>query len=504
MSAKRTYPFFLILAISGLCFGCSSLSLCQTKDSVQEKTIQQINGISEKALQVMNKRYDLLQRMIEKQTEKMLKRMQKREEELQKKLNGIDSVKSKQLFAQTKSEYQRLARQLASPASFSPGFAQKVRMYIPKLDSFQTVLNFYEQKGLNIPVAKLDQLQALSTKMKLLQAKFQVAGAIQQYFQLHEQQLKNQLSNLGMNKELLGINKEAYYYQQRMNQYKGLVNDKDKLKSFILTEVTTQKPFQNFWQKHSYLASIFPMPQQDGAVSVSLPSNLQTRAQINNLIQQKLGKSLPGIPGQNPAANNSTNYLEQQVQQAKSQLDQLKSKFSKLGSSGGDIVMPDFKPNNQKTKTFLQRIEYGLSMQNTPGNSLLPATSNIGAILGYKINDNMTSGVGVSYLVGWGAPIKNIHLSSQGIGLRSFIDIRAKGSFWLTAGYEDNLVRSNAITSTGASALSDKWQSSLLAGITKKIKMGNKNCNLQLLYDFLEGPGFPNWPALKFRVGYSF
>ena len=45
--------------------------------------------------------------------------------------------------------------------------------------------------------------------------------------------------------------------------------------------------------------------------------------------------------------------FQQNLQAAQGQLNQLKDKLNKLGSNGGgDMDMPDFKPNQQKTKTF--------------------------------------------------------------------------------------------------------------------------------------------------------
>jgi len=47
------------------------------------------------------------------------------------------------------------------------------------------------------------------------------------------------------------------------------------------------------------------------------------------------------------------------------------------------------------------------------------------------------------------------------------------------------------------------WQKSALAGITKKYKMGKKEGNMQLLYDFLAGQQRPVAQPLKFRIGYG-
>ena len=122
--------------------------------------------------------------------------------------------------------------------------------------------------------------------------------------------------------------------------------------------------------------------------------------------------------------------------------------------------------------------------------------------MGYKISDNMTAGVGVSYNLGWGTGLNHIRFSSQGVGLRSYMDVRAKGSIWITGGYEYNYMQQFA----GLSDLRnyDVWQKSALLGLTKKYNLGKMGGNLQLLYDFLAASQVPQASPLKFRIGYTF
>jgi hypothetical protein len=197
---------------------------------------------------------------------------------------------------------------------------------------------------------------------------------------------------------------------------------------------------------------------------------------------------------------------------AQSQLNQLKDKLSKFSNGGGssDMTMPDFKPNDQKTKSFLQRLEYGFNIQNEPGQSYLPATSNIALTLGYKLSDDKRVGIGTSYIMGWGE-LKHIRLSSEGVGLRSYLEIKSpvksKGMFfnglWLTGGFEYNYLSSfRSLRELHDNV--DVWQQSALVGLSKKYKVGNKEGNMQVLYDFLHNRQAPSGTAIKFRLGYSF
>jgi hypothetical protein len=171
--------------------------------------------------------------------------------------------------------------------------------------------------------------------------------------------------------------------------------------------------------------------------------------------------------------------------------------------------MPDFKPNNQKTKSFWKRLEYGTNLQTQKSNNFFPTTSDIGLSVGYKLSDKSIIGIGGSYKVGWGKDIRNIAISSEGAGLRSFLDVKLKGSFFASGGYEYNyqpLTVSETITPDIA-AQGDKWQQSGLVGISKIISLKSKTfkkTKAQLLWDFLSYQQQPRTQAVKFRVGYSF
>lgn len=464
--------------------------------------------IDSKALNGLDKQYSSLQEKVDKQSARLLSGMQKQENKLYKKLSKTDSLKAKALFTDDVSKrYNDLQSNLNSTTDKLKRFPLKE--YIPGADSMQTALSFLAKNG-NLPGNKLEQLQTLNTKLKSLQTELQKANDIQAFIREREAQLKEQLLNNGLTKQLKGINKEVYYYQQQLTEYKALLNDKDKLTEKLLETVRTLPAFQRFWQKNSYLAALFPLPASSNSSGGVAITGLQTRVSVQASINQRLG--LPSTS--NPVASNAggTNPLQQQLDAAQAQLNQLKNKINKFSNGGGnsDMTMPDFKPNDQKTKSFLQRLEYGLNIQSESGRYSLPAMSDIALTLGYKLSDTKRFGIGASYKVGWG-DIQHIHISSEGIGLRSYVDIKmppvAKGkifgSLWFSGGFEYNYLSSfRSIDELHDNV--DVWQRSALLGISKKYKIGKKEGNMQLLYDFLHNQQTPPGTALKFRLGYSF
>ncbi len=428
--------------------------------------------------------------------------MQKHEAKLQKKLQSKDSAAAQSLFAQSKQKYQSLQAKLAAPLGNATSL-HPLKEYIPSVDSMQSAMRFLEQAKTKLGALSPDQLkqvQAVGSQLQSLQSKLQQAEDIKAFIKERQDLIKAQMDKFGLTKQLGQLNKEVYYYQQRLTEYKSLLKDRKKLEEKALSALRDLPAFKDFMQKNSYLSQLFPLAGGGGASTVS-PDGLQTRDQVQAMINQRIGGggSSPGGSTQ----NSGDAYVQQQLQAAQGQLDQLKDKLNKAGGSSSDLAMPDFKPNSQKTKTFLQRLEYGINIQSQNNRGVLPATTDLGITVGYRLSSNAVAGVGGSYKQGWGTLFNHIRLSGQGASLRSFIDIKAKGSFWISGGYELNYLQGlDSLSRTYANV--NKWNRSALIGVTKKYKVGKKEGRLQLLWDILSQSQVPKAQALKFRLGYTF
>ena len=244
------------------------------------------------------------------------------------------------------------------------------------------------------------------------------------------------------------------------------------------------------------LASLFRLPgDPDDPVSTASLAGLQTRASVNGLIQQQIAAGGPDAQQQ----------FQQNLQAAQSQMNELKNKINQLGSGSSDVEMPEgFKPNNQKTKSFLKRLELGTNIQSQKANGFLPTTSDIGLSIGYKLNEKSIVGAGVSYKIGWGQNIKHINITQQGAGIRFFVDYKIKGSFWLSGGYEMNY----RTEFQNVEQLKDlnTWQQSGLFGLSKVVSLKSKffkKTKLQLLWDLLSYQQAPRTQPVVFRIGYT-
>jgi hypothetical protein len=132
--------------------------------------------------------------------------------------------------------------------------------------------------------------------------------------------------------------------------------------------------------------------------------------------------------------------------------------------------------------------------------------------VGYKLNDKSIIGVGASYKVGLGHGWNDMELSSQGAGLRSYVDWKLPfpfggtgGGLWISGSYEMNY-RSEFKSIDQLKCLT-AWQRSGLLGLSKVFEVKNKyfrKTKLQLLWDFLSYQQVPRTQPVVFRIGYVF
>lgn len=236
---------------------CQSIDSTSSVQSNEQIALQTIENIPTKSLDCINKKYSKLTDDIQSKSEKLLNNMQQQEGKLQKKLQNVDSTKAQELFSQSKTKYQELQAKVHAP--IDKAVANPLVEYIPGIDSVQTMLKFLSQSNLNIsglPQSKLQQLQSVSAQVQELQGRLQQANEIQEFIRERESQLKSALQNTGLGKELLGINKQVYYYQEQLAAYKELLHDRKKLEEKVFAAVRNLPAFQKFWQKNSYLAQL--------------------------------------------------------------------------------------------------------------------------------------------------------------------------------------------------------------------------------------------------------
>ena len=469
---------------------------------------QEAKPWSDKLVSNMQQQYQKAQGLFDKQTAKWLTKLQKQEEKLKKQLAKTDSAKAAQVFGNVNERYANYTQQLQQPNS-------KLVQYVPGLDSLATATQF-----LNSQLNNNEATKALGNQLQQAKSQLQNANKVKQLIQQRKKELQQQLKETPLAKQLQQYNQTLYYYQQQINEYKELWSNPDKLMQKAMSYVRELPLFKDFFAKNSHLAQLFAVPANYGTPQ-SL-AGLQTTAGLQQLFAQRYGTSLNSMLEN---VSGGGGGLPGPLGEAQQQLNQAKAKIKSYGTGAitnsndaqwdedGIAKRP---PNTQKTKTFLQRLQFGFNTQSQRNNSLLPTITDLALTLGYKINDNATAGIGAAYKVGLGNGWNNIQFTNEGIGIRSFVDIKfpflkkvpliGGDGLWLTGGFEMNYLPT---VNERLAPLNLKdipwsaWQQAGLLGLSKKNKLGKKTIKTQLLYNFLHKQTIPFQPELTFRIGWE-
>jgi hypothetical protein len=474
-----------------ICFICLPVLSQEVADTIATPKIPS------KYFDVVNKKTESISRDLDKRSQKALARMQSEEVKLKKRLSKIDSIAANNLFATSIEKYTEFQQKLTQKAEKIGQLG--INNYIPYLDTLKNTISFLQKNGEKYS-EKFEELSekftGISDNINNLEERLSQLKDIQQYFKERRMYLKQQLSKYGMDKYLKKMSKEVYYAGQLINDYKEILKDPKKIEQKTLAILRDVPAFKKFMQKNSMLASIFRIPS-DNSFPSSL-TGLQTRASV----QQYLQTSMPLNGG------NSQQFLTQQMQYANSQMAAMKNipQLSACSDNLGEV--PDFKPNSQKTKPFLKRLEYSVNMQFGSVNNLMPTLANFSFGIGYKLNDNGLIGIGTSYKLGLGSNIKNIHFTHEGYGIRTYIDWQVKYGFYISGGYEKNCfpeLRDVELTTRTSIVRADYIQESGLVGITKKYPISKRaKGSAQLLFDFLSYKNIPKSQPILVRFGWSF
>jgi hypothetical protein len=498
-----------IPAFGGAALLCLVLTIshAQSVDSVTDKVL----SFPSRLLARLQKKTTDLNNQLTQQTESYLQKMARHEATMQQKLNGVDSNAAKSLFAGSAQQYAALQQRLKTDTGHQGQVLSGA--YPAYLDSMQGSMGFLKQNPQllsNAGPAQMSQLQGASSQLQVLQAKMGVADEARAYMQQRKQMIADyiaQHSNVQgvLGSSYAGMNKEVYYYSQQLRQYQEMWSSPDKLEQQALVLLNRLPAFQTFMKSNSMLGGLFNVPSGYGEPQGV--TGLQTKDQVAALVQQQVGASNPAgaAGGAGGGGGAGMDALQSNLQSAQSQLDTYKSKLSQLGAGNGNMDMPDFKPNDQKTKTFWKRIEYGANFQTTRNNYYFPMVTDFGFTLGYKLGHNNVIGVGASYKLGWGNGIQHIAFTNEGVGLRSFLQIKIKGTFSATGGFEYNYT--TPFTTYQQLRLIQDWTKSGLIGVTKTVSMKNrvfKSTSLSLLWDFLSYQQIPQTQPFVFRIGYTF
>ncbi len=442
--------------------------------------------LSDKYINAVGSRSAEYQSEMQQKTVQYLNKLKSQEQTLQKQLNKIDTNAAVKIFNGSQQTYDKLQNDLKNN---SENVIKSCGKYVPGIDSAITSLKFLQQTNITGKIgSNVSQVTTAMSKVKALEDQFKKTDNVEDFIKQREAYLQQNLASYNL-PGLQQYKQEAAYYAQTMSELKQDWDDPSRIEAKAITILNKIPAFQDFMKKNSMIAGLFNLPDD---YSTSGLGGLQTRDQVQSLMQQTMANMGPS----------GSQTAQMNIGDGQSTLTDLRSK---LNSGSSDLAMPNGQGNSQHTKSLWKRIQYGFDMQSTRSNFYFPSQTNFALTAGYKLTEGNTIGIGISYAVGWGKDIQHISISSQGIGFRSFGDIKFKGSFYGSGGFEYNYAYPfNTVSQLESSGI---WQKSGLIGITKMVSLKSKlvkNTKLQLLWNFLSYYQSPQTQPIVFRVGYNF
>ena len=449
-----------------------------------DTSLQQLDNLPSNYLTSVDGKISSVESHITKQSIKYLHKFRKQELRLQRDLMRRKQKEQLDVFSGVQGKYTELENKIRSKSALSKKISGQYNSY---LDTLTASLSFLRQfRSLS------DKAGIPFTHLRELENKFHEADVIKQFIAERKTQLKELLSGYTklpscLKNEYDKLNKTAFYFSAQIAEYKNMLRDPEKIEKKVLAILKEIPAFQKFMKANSQVASLFGIPADYGTAQNI--GGLQTLSSVQALIRQQISMS----------GNGGMQQFQQNLGQARTEMNTLKDKINKLGGGNSDKDLPDFKPSNQKTKSFLKRLEYGANVQ-IAKSKLLGSTSDLAISLGYKLNDKSVAGIGLSYRANLGS-FQHITFTSEGVGIRSFMDWILKRQIYISGGFEMNYNKSFR----DISQLKDEsqWQQSALLGLSKRYKLGGKvKGNLQFMYDFLYRSHLPFSSPIIYRLGY--
>ncbi len=384
--------------------------------------------------------------------DKYLNRTEKIQHRLVKKLKRKEAKIARQLAAKDSALYRQYMQQnlsYDSIATLSKDTGRLQQLAFKKnslVDSFKGVQKFIQNQS-----SKLNSASGLAGKAGINTPYTKELNSLQQ--KLNGQQNIDELirQRTGSLERLAGaqnisglqnIQKSVYYAQEKMKAWKQLADDPDEAEEKAMEYLQGTEGFDQYLRTDN---NAFGGLDNNATAEDLQRMGYQTKRQVNNMLQQKLGNNLGAVQQQMAAQvqdysdklNGITGTVKETkagIKKAKQTLNEAKQAKDKLKH----IEKPAFKKNPERGKPFWQRLEPAYNFQTTRAtpDGLRPAMLELGASVAFKYSTRLSYGIGIALSAGLGQNWQNIKFTYEGLSARAFADWKAIYGFSLPAGYE--------------------------------------------------------------------
>jgi len=453
---------------------------------------REFRSVEHKIVKSKQKVIDRFEKKLSKTSKKYIKRMLNAEERLRREIAKIDPQKAEQLFKDVPKSYSRFKKKIGQSKKSIESLSTQGNTTLIQKDtsiySLQFISKYFPFDSID-SAFRLSQLNQITQRTKNIQNKFDYSSDLGKFIEARKAVLKSEMQKYNLSHLMKKINKHSYYYQEYIREYKNLFQSQNVMEKKVKELLTKIPEFNQYISEQQSMNSLFAANKLTQLNSTAEGMLLQTRNSLMNEIQKRLPSN----------ANNITSLIQSQIGKATGQLQELKNKLQTNQFTNGSI--PEFTPNTQKTKPFKKRLVFDINIQFAKSSKRFPTSSDIGFSVGYKLNDGIVFGLGSAMKVGLGRGWDDVQFSLSGLSLRSYIDSRLKGSFYLTGCYERNYFKLTEKTFNGNDQI---WKTSALAGLTKQIRVGKgRNAKIQILYDFFYKRNNLTTNPFTYRINYS-
>lgn len=373
--------------------------------------------------------------------QRLLQKLRRKEARMLRKLAAKDSTLYRQYVVEqiAYDSIATLARDTAALARMKQNSGRLI-------DSLKAIQQFIGKQS-----GKLDEASALAGKaganlpytdeISKIQARLNAQQGLDQLMQQRSKALESLAgqANIG---GLQSIQKDLYYAREKIKNWKSLADDPDAAEEKAMEYLQGTEGFQEMLNPHrNAYGGLGP-----NATAADLQRmGYQTKSQVNNMLQQKLGNNLGAV--QQQMADQVQQYSDKlhdvtgKVQEAKQTVNEAKQTLAEAKATKDQlkqIEKPAFRKNPERGKPFWQRFEvqYNFQTNRAGTDGLKPAMLELGASAAFKHSPRLSYGAGLALSTGLGQNWQNIRFSYEGISTRVYADWKAIYGFSLQAGYE--------------------------------------------------------------------
>ncbi|HXS36334.1 MAG TPA: hypothetical protein VN721_06510 [Flavipsychrobacter sp.] len=456
------------------------MSFCAHAQEESSVIQQQGTHYIDLKLHALDKYNDHLQQ----QQQRLINKLKRREKHFANKLKNTDSAAYARYTHQQLS-YDSIGRLMNADSVTIAAKTPKRKE--PLIDSLKGVAALVQSQP-NVPGAP--QVPGYNAELAKTQGELNYHSYINDLITQRTSYLKGVASH-GNIPGISGIEQQVFYGKAKMNVYKEMEEDPSKAEDKALEYLEGAPGFEK--NMNNVTAGPNSMQSLSGNVSASDLEKMgfQTKSQLQSSLQSKFGNNLGGVAQQ---MTSQINQFQQQANGITSGISNAKQTMQSAKQlKHFNIQKPSFKINPMAELPFWKRITKQYNFQTTrPTIDGKPAMLNLSAMAGYQQNPKLTYGLGIAYSIGLGQSWTNVHLSFQGLGLRSYVNWQWQYGIGVYGGYERMYKQAVFVGNTQIPTIdttptvhnTSTYTESLLIGLTKSYRINNKwNGQLQVLYD---------------------